>query len=298
MFYAHGNFGGAPPSPGQRRFLNSTGRFAALIDASRDAIAALPDANLGVAPHSLRAVTAEELAEVAGLVPGAPIHIHAAEQTREVDDSLAWSGQRPVEWLLDHAEVDRSWCLIHATHLTPAETAALAARGAVAGLCPITEANLGDGVFPAADYLAAGGRFGIGTDSNVQIDPAQELRGLEYAQRLTRRARNVLGSAARPSTGARLFGSAWAGGAQALGQSAAGLAPGAAADIVALNGDHPSLYGRAGDALLDAWVFAGAPGMVESVWRTGARVVQDGRHRHAERIGRRYRRTLDRLLGA
>jgi len=298
VFYAHGNFGGAPPSPGQRRFLNTVDRFAALFEASRYAIAALPDANLGVAPHSLRAVTAEELAEVAGLIPGAPIHIHAAEQTREVDDSLAWSGQRPVEWLLDHAEVDRSWCVIHATHLTPAETAALAACGAVAGLCPITEANLGDGVFPAADYLAAGGRFGIGTDSNVQIDAAQELRGLEYAQRLTLRARNVLGSAARPSTGATLFQGAWAGGAQALGQPAAGLAPGAAADIVALNGDHPSLYGRAGDALLDAWVFAGAPGMVESVWRTGAHVVQDGRHRHGERIGRRYRRTLDRLLGA
>ena len=298
VFYAHGNFGGAPPAPGQRRFLNNVGRFAALVEASRAAIAALPDANLGVAPHSLRAVTAEALAEVAGLVPGGPIHIHAAEQTREVDDSLAWSGRRPVEWLLEHAGVDRTWCLVHATHLTPAETTALAASGAVAGLCPITEANLGDGVFPAADYLSAGGRFGIGTDSNVQIDPAQELRGLEYAQRLTRRARNVLSSAARPSTGATLFNGAWTGGAQALGQPAAGLAAGAAADIVALDGDHPSLYGRAGDALLDAWVFAGAPGMVRSVWRAGAPVVRDGRHRYAERIGWRYRRTLGRLLGA
>jgi len=303
VLYAHGNFGGAPPAPGQRRFLNSVDRFAALVEASRTAIAALPDANLGVAPHSLRAVTAEELAEVTGLIPGAPVHIHAAEQTREVDDSLAWSGQRPVEWLLDHAGVDQRWCLIHATHLTPAETAALAASGAVAGLCPITEANLGDGVFPAADYLAPDalgvvGRFGIGTDSNVAIDPAQELRGLEYAQRLTLRARNVLSSAARPSTGGTLFEGAWAGGAQALGQPALGLAAGAAADIVALDGDHPSLYGRAGDALLDAWVFAGAPGMVGSVWRAGRPVVRGGRHRQAERIGRRYRRTLDRLLGA
>jgi len=301
VFYAHANFGGAPPAPGQQRFLNPLDRFADLIEASRQVLKALPDANLGVAPHSLRAVTPEELKDVVRLAPGGPVHIHAAEQTREVDDCLAWSGQRPVDWLLDHAGVERRWCLIHATHLTAQETAALAARGAVAGLCPITEANLGDGVFPAADYLAADGRFAIGTDSNIVIDPAQELRGLEYAQRLGLRARNVLATAARPSTGAALFHGALSGGAQALGRSsperpAPGLAAGSPADIVALDDDHPSLYGRSGDALLDGWIFAGGLGMVKSVWRRGEAVVKAGRHRHAESIARRYRLTLDRLL--
>ena len=296
VFYAHGDFGGAAPTAGQRRFLNSPDRFARLFQASRAALAPLPDANLGVAPHSLRAVTPEELAEILALSPDGPVHIHAAEQTREVDDCVAWSGRRPVEWLLDNAGVDQSWCLVHATHLTEDETGRLAASGAVAGLCPITEANLGDGVFPTRDYLAVGGRFGVGTDSNILIDPAQELRGLEYAQRLSLRARNVLGSPARPSTGASLFAGALAGGAQALGRETSGLAVGAPADVVALDPDHLALYGRAGDALLDGWLFAGAPGVVKTVWRGGKCVVADGRHRDAERVGLRYRRTLDRLL--
>ncbi len=299
VFYAHGDFGGAAPSPGQRRFLNDPDRFARLFDASRAALAPLPDANLGVAPHSLRAVTPEELAQIRALAPNGPVHAHAAEQTREVDDCVAWSGRRPVEWLLENAAVDRSWCLIHATHLTPAETQGLAASGAVAGLCPITEANLGDGFFPTRDFLAAGGQFGVGTDSNILIDPAQELRGLEYAQRLSLRARNVLGSPDRPSTGASLFVGALEGGAKALGQSTSGLSIGASADIVSLDPEHLALYGRTGDALLDGWLFAAStPGVVKTVWRGGDRVVADGRHRDAERIGRRYRQTLDRLLQA
>jgi formimidoylglutamate deiminase len=296
VFYAHGGFGGAAPVAGQRRFLNDPDRFGQLVAASRAALAPLPDANLGVAPHSLRAVTPEELTRICALAPDGPIHIHAAEQTREVDDSLAWSGQRPVEWLLDHADVDRSWCLIHATHLTAAETRRLASSGAVAGLCPITEANLGDGVFPTRRYLAAGGRLGIGSDSNVLIDPAQELRGLEYAQRLSLRARNVLSARDRPSTGGALFDGALKGGAQALAQAAVGLEIGASADIVALNPDHLALYGRTGDALLNSWLFAGTPGVVKTVWRGGKRVVEDGRHLSAERIGLRYRQTLDKLL--
>ncbi len=298
VFYAHGNFGGATPSPGQRRFLNDVDRFSRLMEASGRALTALPDANIGVAPHSLRAAAPEALAQVAALAPGGPIHIHAAEQTREVDDCVAWSGQRPVEWLLDHAAIDRRWCLIHATHLTDAETGALADSGAVAGLCPITEANLGDGIFPTQTYLAAGGAFGIGSDSNILIDPARELSALEYAQRLSRRARNVLSSPARPSTGATLFAGALAGGAQALGQGRAGLTVGAAADIVELDPDNLALHGRHGDALLDGWLFAGRAGVVRTVWRRGDRVVEQGRHRHAERISGRYRRTLDKLLGA
>ena len=203
VFYAHANFGGVPPVPGQRRFINSIDAFAELMAASRRAVEALADARIGVAPHSLRAVRPEELPDVVALAEGGPVHIHAAEQTKEVEDCLAWSGARPVEWLLDHTGVDGRWCVVHATHMSAAETVALARSGAVAGLCPVTEANLGDGVFPATTYLSAGGAFGIGTDSNILIDPAEELRALEYAQRLGARARNVAGLGRGPIDGPR-----------------------------------------------------------------------------------------------
>lgn len=296
VYYAQGGFGGAPPAPGQRRFLNDPERFARLLEESRAAIAGLPDARLGVAPHSLRAVTPEDLKSIAPLAGPGGIHIHAAEQVREVDDCVAWSGRRPVEWLLDEVGLDDRWRLIHATHLTQDETQRLAQSGAVAGLCPITEANLGDGIFPARAYLGDGGTMAIGTDSNVLIDPAQELRTLEYGQRLTRRARNVLAAAEGPSTGATLFAQALAGGAQALGEATTGLAVGASADIVSLNAGHPVLVGRSGGALLDGWIFAGDARCVETVWRRGERVVEHGLHRDAEAIGEAYAATLRRLL--
>jgi formimidoylglutamate deiminase len=210
-FYAHGGFGGRDPTPGQRRFLCRLDAFARLLDASRDAIAALAGAVIGVAPHSLRAVTPPELAAVVSLAPDGPIHIHAAEQIREVQACLEWSGQRPVEWLLDHADLDARWCVIHATHMAPPETARLAASGAVAGLCPVTEANLGDGIFDGPGWLKAGGRFGIGTDSNLLIDAAAELRQLEYSQRLAQRARNMFAGDPGHSTGRSLFDAALAG---------------------------------------------------------------------------------------
>jgi formimidoylglutamate deiminase len=296
VYYAHGGFGGAPPASEQRRFLNDPDRFARLMEDSGEAIVGLPDARLGVAPHSLRAVTPEELQAIVPLAGPGGVHIHAAEQTREVDDCLAWSGKRPVEWLLDEVGLDERWRLIHATHLAADETRRLAASGAVVGLCPITEANLGDGIFPAHAYLAAGGAIAIGTDSNVLIDAAQELRTLEYGQRLARRARNVLATPGRPSTGATLFAAALTGGAKALGEPITGLAVGAVADIVSLNPEHPTLVGRSGDALLDGWIFAGGARCVEAVWRRGARVVEHGRHRHAEPIGRAYAATVRRLL--
>jgi formimidoylglutamate deiminase len=195
VFYAHAGFGGVAPGEGQRRFIHDVDSYGRLIEASRAAVSGLPDAVVGVAPHSLRAVTGEELTAIIPLAGANPIHIHIAEQTQEVDDCLAATGARPVRWLMNNAPVDKRWCLVHATHLNAMETERLAKSGAVAGLCPITEANLGDGVFPAHDYLAAGGAFGIGSDSNVLIDAAEELRTLEYAQRLTRRARNVLAKA-------------------------------------------------------------------------------------------------------
>jgi formiminoglutamate deiminase len=296
VFYAHGGFDGAPPTDGQRRFVTDLGHFEKVVEASGAAIASLPGANLGIAPHSLRAVSADELARLITLRPEGPIHIHAAEQLKEVSDCQAWSGRRPVEWLLDNAGVDARWCLVHATHLDEPETSRLAASGAVAGLCPITEANLGDGVFPAEAYLEREGRFGVGTDSNILIDAAQELRSLEYAQRLTRRRRNVLTSKARTSTGGTLFAAALAGGAQALGQPTPGLALGARADLLCLNSHHPAIVGRSGDALLDGWIFAGTPAIVAAVWRDGDKVVRQGRHKDGERIGARYRQTLEKLL--
>ncbi|HLZ83504.1 MAG TPA: formimidoylglutamate deiminase [Caulobacteraceae bacterium] len=296
VYYAQGGFGGAPPAPGQRRFLNDQDRFAYLMEESRSAVAGLPDARLGVAPHSLRAVMPEDLAAITPLAGPGGVHIHAAEQVKEVDDCLAWSSQRPVEWLLNEVGLDESWRLIHATHLTDDETRRLAQSGAVAGLCPITEANLGDGIFPAERYLAAGGRMAVGTDSNVLVDAVQELRALEYSQRLTRRARNVLAAVERPSTGATLFCRALAGGAQALGEPVAGLAVGASADVVALNPGHPALIGRSGDALLDGWTFAGDARCVKTVWRRGERVVEHGRHRDGEAIAAAYAATLQRLL--
>lgn len=292
VFYAHSGFGGAAPTPGQRRFVHDLDGFAALLDASAAAIADLPDAVLGLAPHSLRAVTPEQLAALVPLSPG-PIHLHVAEQRREVEDCLAWSGARPVDWLLDHAAVDPRWCLVHATHMTAKETRRLATSGAVAGLCPITEANLGDGLFPAPAFLAAGGRFGVGSDSNVLVDAYEELRWLEYGQRLAHHGRNLLGGGG--ATGAALYHGALAGGAQALGADA-GIAVGASADLVAIDPDHPALAAREGGAILDGLVFAAGRGAIDKVWRRGRLVVSDGRHVARERIAARYRTTLRRLL--
>jgi len=303
VFYAHANFGGVAPSDGQRRFIHDVDGYARLIEASRRAVAGLPDAIVGIAPHSLRAVTDEELAAIMPLAGGGPIHIHIAEQTREVDDCLAATGQRPVAWLLDHQPVDRRWCLVHATHMEPSEVQALAQSGAVAGLCPITEANLGDGVFAGPAYLAGGGRFGVGSDSNVLIDAAQELRLLEYSQRLIGRARNVLAPEGGGSTGAALFTGALAGGAQALGIGAVGveafgLAVGASADLISLDTDHPSLAGKSGDAVLDAWIFAGGAGAIDCVWRRGIKRVEQGRHHARAAIVARFVRVMARLCGS
>ena len=295
VFYAHGGFGGAPPEAGHRRFVNGIDAFASLVQASRTAVGALPDAVVGVAPHSLPAVTAGQLAAVAALVPAGPIHLRVAEQVGEVEACLAWSGARPVEWLLDHADIDARWCAVHATHMTDAETAALARSGAVAGLCPITEANRGDGLFPAGSYLAAGGAFGIGSDGNVRIDASEELRLLEYGQRLNRRTRNVIARGAGASTGETMFVGALAGGGTALGMPAT-LRVGAAADIVSLDAAHPALAGAAGAATLDAWIFAAGRDAIDCVWRRGEKLVTGGRHRDRRAIGDRYRATMRLLL--
>jgi formiminoglutamate deiminase len=286
VFYAHSGFGGAAPNDGQRRFINDPKRFADLFEKSKKAVANLDGSVVGAAPHSLRAVTPEELKEVAGFASDGPIHIHIAEQVKEVEDCIAWSGKRPVEWLLDNADVDGRWCLIHATHMTETETVAMARSGAVAGLCPITEANLGDGTFAAPLFIAKGGRLGVGSDSNVLIGVADELRQLEYSQRLAHRARNVL-AAPGQSNGRALFDAALAGGAQALGAGPSGIVQGASADLVSFDANHPTLAGKSGDAILDAWIFAGG-GTVDCVWARGKKLVGEGRHVRREETTRRF----------
>jgi formiminoglutamate deiminase len=297
VYYAQSGFGGLPPVDGQRRFISDPDLFARLVEGARAAARDLGnDANVGIAPHSLRAVTPDGLRAVLPLGRDGPIHIHAAEQIREVEDCLAWSGARPVEWLLDHAGADDRWCFIHATHMTADETVRMAAAGVTAGLCPLTEASLGDGTFNGPEFLAAGGRFGIGSDSNVLIGVAEELRQLEFAQRLRLRERNVMAAREGASTGRRLLEAAVAGGGHALGFPSAGLAVGARADIVSLDREHPSLVARHGDALIDGFLFATRERAVDCVWAGGDKVVSGGRHRAHERIGAGYRATLRRLM--
>jgi formiminoglutamate deiminase len=296
VFYAHSGFGGLAPHEGQRRFIHTIDDFAHLLDGIRTAASYLPDSIIGIAPHSLRAVTADELAALSDLAGGAPIHIHIAEQLQEVEDCVRWSGARPVEWLLDHAVVDRHWCLVHATHMTDDEVAALAGSGAVAGLCPITEANLGDGIFPAVPFLAAGGRFGVGSDSNVRIDATEELRLLEYGQRLSLRQRNVLAGDAGASTGETLYRGALAGGEQALGDPDAGIAIGRPADLVSLDTEHPSLWSRNTAQLIDGLIFAAGQPAVDCVWRRGRKLVSGGRHIARDRVVKDYRAVLAKML--
>ena len=296
--YAHGGFGAAPLDAAQARFASSPESILEIVRSARPQSG--PDLRVGVAAHSLRAVSPTQLAAlVAGITAidrTAPIHIHAAEQRKEVDDCVAWSGRRPVAWLLEHAVPDARWCLVHCTHLDDTELADLAASGAVAGLCPSTEADLGDGVFRLPDFLAAGGRWGIGSDSQVSRDPAEELRLLEYAQRMVRLERNVAASAARPSVGATLWEAATRGGAQALGRPAGTIAPGCRADLVVLDDGHVDLAGRGDDAILDALVFAGGRGLVRDVMVGGRWVVREGHHSAEEAIAAWYRATVAGLL--
>ncbi|MBD9524464.1 formimidoylglutamate deiminase [Ensifer sp. ENS02] len=290
VFYAHSGFGAQPPGEGQRRFISSTEGFARLTEAAASSIACLPNSRIGIAPHSLRAATLDEIRAILPVANGGPIHVHVAEQTKEVEDCVSFCGARPIEYLLANFSVDDTWCLIHATHMTPEETVAVAKAGAVAGLCPITEANLGDGIFPATDFLAAGGSFGIGSDSNVLIAVSDELRQLEYSQRLAHRSRNVIAWPNR-STGQTLYDVAVKGGNKALA-AASNVAPGEPADLVSYNLHRPWSKDH---AILDHIIFAGAP-KPDCVWVHGVKQVTGGRHHHRERIERRFRTALEALM--
>ncbi|PIF90291.1 formimidoylglutamate deiminase [Acidovorax sp. 62] len=286
VLYQSSGFGAKPPRADQARFIRSTDNMLSLLERLAPAAQA-QGAVLGLAPHSLRAVPPDSLtAAVQGLTalnPKAPIHIHIAEQTQEVEDCIAWSGQRPVQWLLEHAPVDERWCLVHATHMTPAEYAGAAVTGAVAGICPTTEANLGDGIFDMPLWLQHGGRWGVGSDSHACVNAAEELLMLEYGQRLSRRQRNVLAHSSQPEVATAMTLQAVQGGAQASGcwgpGVAAGIAVGQSADWVVLDAQHVALRGLPAPAMLSAHVFAShRTSAIDSVWVGGARRVAQGRH--------------------
>jgi len=314
--YESGGFGGTPLARGQERFrmdLEGVARLHELLRSeARD-----PRVSLGWAMHSLRAASPGSFRRLAGFVSGgagdgiAPVHIHVAEQRREVRECLADRGARPVEWLLDHAPVDERWCLIHATHATEAELAAVARRCAVVGLCPTTEANLGDGLFPFRAFTAGGGSFGVGTDSHVSRSPVEELRLLDYGQRLASESRAALGDAgeagdaasgsegmggsALSGAGGALLRHAWRGGSRALSVDCGSIERGMRADLVVLDADHPALVGRRGHAVLDSWIFSGTDNPVRDVMVGGEWVVKDGRHPSVEAVGRAYARAVRRL---
>ena len=282
VLYQTSGFGGTPPNEGQRRFIRSTDSMLRLLETLKPLCDA-QGARLGMAPHSLRAVPPDSLRDaVAGLHAidaSAPVHIHIAEQTAEVDACLAWSGQRPVEWLLNHASVDARWCLVHATHMSESEYQRAAASGAVAGICPSTEANLGDGLFDMPRWLSHGGTWGLGSDSHACVNAAEELLLLEYGQRLQFRQRNVLASAQQPQVASAMLQQAVHGGAQASGRNAKGLAVGQRADFCVLDAQHLALAGLPAPEMLSAHVFAShRTSALDAVWVGGQQRTQQGHH--------------------
>jgi len=287
VFYAHSGFGGAEPQAAQARFVNSLDSYLKLHDGASRHLRSLPDGIVGMAVHSLRAATQDQLAQVLAASQDMPFHIHVAEQELEVSQCLEHFGRRPVEWLLQTFEVDRRWCLVHATHMTRREARDLARSGAVVGLCPITEANLGDGLFPVETYLVARGRFGIGSDSNVRIDATEELRLLEYGQRLHLRKRNVFSRQALRSTGAEMLEMAGEGAADALAGSFA-ISPGCSADLISLDRSHPSLAVLPDEAIVDGLIFSAGKDAIDCVWRRGRKIVAKGTHVHRDTIVKAY----------
>ncbi|VAW11114.1 Formiminoglutamic iminohydrolase, partial [hydrothermal vent metagenome] len=295
VLYRRGSLDNRPVSGGQVRFGCTRDRYEALMASAEKAMFQLDaDCNLGVAPHSLRAVSAQDLSWVQDLRPGLPVHIHIAEQTAEIADVEAAYGARPVEWLLDTIAVDARWCLVHATHMTAVEVAGLAASGSVAGLCPVTECNLGDGIFAGAEFLNQGGRIGIGSDSNVRICLAEELRTLEYSQRLRDQRRVVLTQDGL-SVGRTLFSAACRGGAQATNRGTGQIATGQLADLVTLDSAAIHTSGLSGDTLLDGWIFAGDDSLVRDVFSAGRHLVSEGVHKNRAAIIGGFRRTLEKL---
>ncbi len=298
VLYTHSGFGGLAPNEGQRRFINSTESYLNLQSDLKSIVSAHPAQALGLCFHSLRAVTPQQISDVlAASDKQCPVHIHIAEQQKEVDDCLAWSGRRPLQWLYENVEVDERWCLVHATHAEADEVASMAKSRAIAGLCLTTEANLGDGIFPAVDYIAQGGRWGIGSDSHVSLSVVEELRWLEYGQRLRDQRRNRLYRADQPMVGRTLYDAALVGGTQAMGQPIGALEVGKHADWLVLDGNDPYLATASGDGILNRWLFAGSDRQIREVMVNGKWVIRDGRHANEEESSRAFAQVLRALLG-
>ena len=298
VLYLYGGFGSVEPLGAQKRFINDADSFCKIVEALQQASKSNTNVSVGIAPHSLRAVDNNLLRSVIsnlGISNLAAVHIHIAEQLKEVEDCLSWSGRRPVDWLFDHFEVDSKWCLIHATHMDEKETRRMAESGCVAGLCPTTEANLGDGFFNMRQYNQQNGKWAIGSDSHISIDPVEELRWLEYGTRLLSHRRNVLLSAGRSHTGRSLLDASWQGGKLACGRKTGSIEVDYRADFIVLDTPHPRLYGRREDSLLDSWIFSGNQNLVRHVYVGGRQIIKDGRHINEERVAENFRRTLDQL---
>ncbi len=295
VFYMQSGLNGNSLAEGQLRFGNERSGFLQLLENSQTALKNAPeDYLLGIAPHSLRAVSPESLKEIVETRTSGPVHIHIAEQLKEVEEVLENYGARPVEWLLQNESVDSRWCLIHATHMIPEETQNVAKSGAVVGLCPITEANLGDGIFDGRGLLSSGGKYGIGSDSNVFIALTEELRLLEYSQRYVSKERNVLTSK-NGSVGRSLYNDALIGGAQALGRKSGSLIPGNWADLVSLDIEALSLWDCSHDEILDRWIFTSDDSLVREVWSAGRQMVVHGQHIHHKEIEQRYRTVIQEI---
>lgn len=294
----HYEFGGCdqrPLGPGQIRFGNNFERFSRLHEQAGQALKYLPsECVLGVAPHSLRAVAAEDLQAASELAGVGPIHMHLSEQQAEVDEVLAHYGARPVEYFLENCDAGEKWCLIHCIQMNAEETLALARSDSVAGICPVTEASLGDGIFDATGWLSAGGKFAIGSDSNIRISLTEELRAIEYSQRLRDRSRAALATTDH-STGRRLIETVNRGGAIAAGRNSGTIAKGCLADLLAIDDGHIDLAGRTGDTLLDSYIFAGDDRLVSNVWSAGRHMVRNGAHVARQVITDRYRAIMHAL---
>lgn len=296
VLYSYAGFGGQPPSQGQRRFINSTDQYLALHEALTRHSGQIPMQRTGVCFHSLRAVTPEQIDEVlAATRHPQPIHIHIAEQQKEVDDCVQWSGQRPVEWLYNHLPVDQHWCLIHATHLTDQETDRIADSRAVAGLCLTTEANLGDGIFPGQRFIARDGVWGIGSDSHISVSVTEDLRWFEYGQRLRDQRRNRLAHPREAAIGNVLYQGALQGGAQALGQNIGQIAPGYRADLLVLNDEDPFIATADDSMLLNRWIFACSTNPVQHVMTGGRWVIREGHHQDEQLLGQEFIRVMRQL---
>ncbi len=299
VLYATAGFDAATLSEQQSRFGNSEAQFLELHARIQERTKATPNTRCGAAMHSLRAVPPDMLRSITDELRQqdgeAPIHIHISEQLAEVTACEEARGARPVQWLANNLDLDKSWCLVHATHINDEEINQITQSGASVSLCPTTEANLGDGLFPLQEFLRSGGKFSVGSDSNVSVSPVEELRLLEYGQRLNGQVRNVAADATTPSTGEALLQGASVGGASGLGQAASGLSVGARADLLVLDTEHPALCGSPQEFLIDSWLFAGNTNAVSDVMSAGVWQIEAGKHENEEAIANEFRRVQKKL---